>query len=472
MNRNQQILSKLLVVLLLATGMLNAQKNTKTYKETFNVGDDAVLELNTSHTDIEFETWDKNQVEIVATVELEDATEEEIKDYFKEDPIRIVGNSKSISVSTARTSFWSSNFNYQVVGDVIEDIEPLFLDIEIPELEELAEIPELFASPPLPPIHFSEFDHEAYKKDGEKYLKKWTKQFRKDFDGEYREKLEAWGKQYEDLAKARKDRMEKRAKVLEKRTVERAERRAEQAKKRSEKLEKRYKVYSGNSFFSKDGDDESNVFYLFSDGKSKKQKVKKTIKIRMPKSTRLKMDVKHGEIKLAETTKNINASLRYASLLASRIEGDQTTIVAAYSPVVVQRWNYGQLKTDYADHINLKEVDDLRLDATSSNISIDRLNDRAVLSNNLGELVIHHVSKGFTDLDVEVQNGEFRCVLPKTAASFYLNGTKSSFSYPSKLQMEKTTHFNKEICKGYLTNANSGKRITVNSKYSTVVLQE
>ncbi len=468
MNRNQQILSKLLVVILLATGTLNAQKNTKTYKETFNVGDDAVLELNTTHTDIEFETWDKNQVEIVATVELEDASEEEINDYFKEDPVRIVGNSKSISVSTARTSLWSSNFDYHVVGDVISDIEPLFLDIEIPELEELAEIPELFTSPPLPPIHFSEFDHEAYKKDGEKYLKKWTKQFRKDFDGEYREKLEAWGKQYEDLAKEREDRIAKRAKAWEKR----AEERTEQAKKRAEKLEKRYKVYSGNSFFSRDGDDESNVFYLFSDGKSKKQKVKKTIKIKMPKSTRLKMNVKHGEVKLAATTKNLNASLRYVSLLASTIEGDLTTIEAAYSPVVVQRWNYGQLKADYADHINLKEVDELRLDATSSNISIDRLNNRAIVRNNLGELVIHQVSNSFSDLDVEVQNGEFRCTLPKTATSFYLNGTKSSFSYPSKLQMEKTTHFNKEICKGYLTNANSGKRITVNSKYSTVVLTE
>ena len=55
------------------------QEKSKTYKETFNVDSDAELNLNTSHTDIEFETWNKNQVEITAVEEIEDATEEEAK---------------------------------------------------------------------------------------------------------------------------------------------------------------------------------------------------------------------------------------------------------------------------------------------------------------------------------------------------------------------------------------------------------
>ena len=472
MNSRKPLLFRLLCIAVLATGLLQAQKKSKTFKETFNVGNDAILELNTTHTDVEFETWDKNQVEIIATVELVDASDEEIEDYFKEDPVRIIGNSKSIRVSTPRVSFWSSNFvwNDAFVGDVVTDIEPLFLDLEIPELEELSELPEVFVTPLLPPLNFNQFDYEAYKKDGDKYLKEWTKAFREGFDEEYEEKLKAWGKAYEERAREREARLEKRVAEREKRAEERAERKAELAerrarsvKERAEKFKKRYKVYS---------DDEPNVFYLLSDGKSKKQKVKKTIKIKMPKSTRLKIDVKHGEIKLAATTKNINASLRYASLLANRIEGNQTNIEALYSPVVVTQWNYGQLKADYADQITLKEVDDLTLDATSSNISIDQLNKKAILSSNLGELVIHKVSKGFSDLDVEVRNGEFYCVIPKTATSFYINGTNSTITYPEVLQMEKTRRFDKEISKGFLNNANSGKRITVNSKYSQVVLKE
>ncbi|MEP4947491.1 MAG: hypothetical protein ABJU26_08100, partial [Flavobacteriaceae bacterium] len=81
------------------------QEKSKTYKETFNVGNDAVLNINTSHADIEFETWNKDQVEITAIVELEGATDEDAKSYFKGDVIKIIGNSKEIEVSTGSRSF-------------------------------------------------------------------------------------------------------------------------------------------------------------------------------------------------------------------------------------------------------------------------------------------------------------------------------------------------------------------------------
>jgi hypothetical protein len=40
-----------------------AQTKSKTFKETFNVGENTVVNINTSNTDIEFETWNKNQIE-------------------------------------------------------------------------------------------------------------------------------------------------------------------------------------------------------------------------------------------------------------------------------------------------------------------------------------------------------------------------------------------------------------------------
>ena len=63
MHSKPQTLYSLALALMVSIG-LGAQTKSKTYKETFNVGDDAVLEINTSHADVEFETWDKNQVEI------------------------------------------------------------------------------------------------------------------------------------------------------------------------------------------------------------------------------------------------------------------------------------------------------------------------------------------------------------------------------------------------------------------------
>ncbi|GMN08502.1 hypothetical protein MTsPCn5_38920 [Croceitalea sp. MTPC5] len=495
MNKKQQLLCNVLVAVVFCTTAAFAQKKSKTYQETFNVAGDAVLEINTSHTDIEFETWDKNQVEIVATVVLEEATDEEAKEYFESEPFKILGNSKEIKISSSKRNSWAygihgGDFGVQSllssghlgVESLLSDVEPLFHDIEIPELPEIAEFPEVFVNPPFPPLNFKEFDYDAYEKDGDKYLKQWTKEFRKNFNEEYKERFEEWGEAYQERSQERAERMEKRAKEMEERAAEREkqlqERMEVQEQRRKEIQERRQEIQKKERLLRKDRsvirfpkNDGSNIFYFSSDGESKKYKVKKSIKIKLPKSTRIKMDVKHGEVKLAATTKNINASLRYASLLASTIEGDKTAINASYTPVVVQKWNFGRLRADYAEHVSLKQVGDLKLNAVSSNVIIDRLNDRAVVTYDFGELVINSISDKFSDIDVSVVSGDFRCKVPQTASSFYLNGTSSKIAYPSELIMDKSRGGETVIYKGHKIDNHSGKLISVNSKYGEVVLE-
>jgi hypothetical protein len=263
--------------------------------------------------------------------------------------------------------------------------------------------------------------------------------------------------------------MEDRARALEAHREAAKDIRQEAIERRAEAVKRRSTDRS--LFMSRNDGDAPNIFYFSSEGKNKKYEVKKSIKIKMPKSTRLKMNVKHGEVKLAATTKDLNASLRYASLLAATIDGASTDIRVAYSPVVVQKWNLGQLSADYSDRVNLKEVNYLNLNATSSNIIIDRLNHKAVVTNNLGELVINSVADNFSELNVAVKNGEFRCKLPMAAVSLYLNGTNSSTHFPNSLQLKTTKNQNTMVYEGFQKNADSGKMITVNSKYSEVVLE-
>ena len=104
----------------------------------------------------------------------------------------------------------------------------------------------------------------------------------------------------------------------------------------------------------------------------------------MPKSTKLKMNVRHGEVKLAENTTNLKATLSYARLQATNIDGERTNIVASYSPVSVQTWGNGSLNTNYSDKIALKEVKFLNLSANSSDVTIERLINTASIKNNLG----------------------------------------------------------------------------------------
>ena len=214
-----------------------------------------------------------------------------------------------------------------------------------------------------------------------------------------------------------------------------------------------------------------NVFYSLKNGSDKNLKVKKTIKIKLPKSTKIKMNVRHGEVILAENTKNLSATLSYSTLMATTIEGDKTYINASYSPVSVQKWNYGQLKADYSEKVNIKEVENLTLDATFSNVNIDNLLNKAYIKNNFGPLSINSISAGFTDLDINLENAELRCVLPKTAFNIAVNGSNSELVYPKELQLLKTKNGYNTLNKGYHINKSSGKSIIINSKFTEVVLQ-
>lgn len=485
MNKTTLFKKTLFFICLISMGAYG-QNQSKTYKETFNVGDDAVLEINTSHADIEFETWNKNEVVIEATVELIDVSDDEAARYFEKNPVKIMGNSQNIEVSTgagnalfSSHSFGDLDFHFEMpeVGPVI---------VDIPEVHVLPEHFEMQEMPPLPPMHFHKFDHEAYKKDGEKYMKKWQKEFSKGFDKEYQKKIEEWGTRMEERA----ERMEKRSEALRARAEERAERLQERQEEMVERQkviqEKRIAVIKERAESRKQGDSNPflfmhndsidfsgpNIFYFNSDGREGNIKIKKTIKIKMPKSVKLKMNVRHGEVKLAENTMNLNATLSHARLLATRIDGDDTTIVASYTPVSVQQWNYGQLQADYSEHVDLKEVRNLVLKSTSSDITIDRLLDNLNANNSFGPLRINSISNNFNDLDVSLRNAEFIFELPKAAFSIYVNGTSSTLTTPAGLKLNKTKNNDITVHKGYHLKTNSDKSITINSKYSEVVVRE
>lgn len=477
-----------MIVSLMVVGVYG-QKQSKTFNEVFNVNAETVLDINTSNADIEFETWDKNQIAIEATIELDGASAEEAAAYFEKGGIEIVGNSKKVEITTGVENTWS--FNYSTGGLHNLNIEIPDFHFEMPEMPELAEMAEIYiedfhidlSDMPMPPVPAVEFDYEAYKKDGEKYLKKWQKKFDKGFGEEYQKKMEAWSakmdvkreamdKRHKEMEQRHEEMMEKRSESQERRMQEQAkamEKRAEAMEKRAEEMaKKREKLFEERE----DHENDANIFYYSSKGENKKFKIKKTIKIKMPKGTKINMNVRHGEVKLAGNTKNINAILSYSTLLAATIDGDQTTIRTSYSPVSVQKWNYGLLQADYSENVELDEVLNLRLSTSSSEVTINKLLESAIINNKMGPIKINSVSKNFKEIDISLQNAEMTCILPETAFDIKVNGTMSKLTTPAGLKLDRTRHDNTTVHTGYNLNSKSDKSIVINSKYSEVVLKE
>jgi len=488
MNKLRQTSFRTLTLLLCLIAMgAYGQKQTKTFKETFNVSADAVLDINTSHADIEFETWSKNEVAIEAIIEIEDASDDEAKAYFENSGFEILGNSTKVSITTGSKNIglWphalgdAKNFHIEIPE--FPEVHAFTFDFDF---EELSNMP----IPPIPAI--AEFDHEAFKKDGQEYLKNWQKKFAESYDKEHIKKLEEWAKQMEKkqdkMAERRAKLMEERAELQEKRAEKRIERREKLAEVREKRMEaykarrdklvekRRLKISNDSPnifFFDSDEEGKPSIFYSAWDGLHKNYKVKKTIKVKMPKGMKIKMNVRHGEVKLAENTKNINATLSHSSLWAATIEGDKTSINASYSPVSVQNWNYGQLKAKYSENVNLKEVLYLKLNAISSDVTIDRLVNSAFIQNDFGPIEIKSVSNNFKDLDVTLQNAELNCTTPDVPFTIYVNGTSSQLTSPAHITLDRTKNHNNTVHRGYFKNKNGERSIVINSKYSEVVLE-
>ena len=452
------------------------QTQTKTYSETFKVGGEAVLELNTSNADIEFDTWNKNQVSVEAVVEIEGLTPQEAENYFRDHEVKIIGNSKKIEVSTG------GGYNWNVATAI--NLEGLNIDIpEIPKIEPfLLEIPEMSyvdAMPPVPVAPIPPFDYNAYKEDGEKYLQEWQNNVQRNYGEDYRKKMEDWAEKMavkrEQMEKKRKEMAEVRAKAREQMEEARSQQREAQQIAREKQHEamaeqRVQKDIDRITFLNRDSGD--NIYFRYSDGMNKNIKIKKTIKIKMPKSVRLKMNVRHGEVKLAENTKNMSANLSYATLLASTIDGVKTNIMASYSPVTVKNWNEGQLQADYSENVDLKQVKVLTLNSISSNVTIDQMLNSALIKNSFGALNINYVSPDFSDLTIFLENTDLACTLPQSAFHIQINSTASDLKPPAGLTLKKSEGNKEKIeYKGYHIKETNEREITINSKYSDIVLK-
>ncbi|ULC58541.1 hypothetical protein MBM09_11490 [Flaviramulus sp. BrNp1-15] len=524
---NSIIKMKLFALCFLITGGLIAQQKLNKVSQSIKVDKDVVIDLNTSHTNIIIDTWNKSTVEIEAYIEGEKLSKEELEDALKSWDVDIDASTNEVSIRTrgGGSTLWayrtSDKGDNEAVNAMLKELKFEIADLpemnfdfhfEMPEIAEMPEFPEL---PELPEgVGAIVFDYEAYKKDGDKYLEEYSKRFESLYGEDYAKKMEAWGekfgkewgekygKQMEEWAKKFEEQMnsEEYAKKMEawgekfgedyakkmeawgeryaaqmERQAERIEAQVERTQAQKERLqnmhEKRAEIHKKmakerekrakeRSILAKER--QKKVEKLFDDKSN--NNVKKTIKIKMPKGAKLKVNVRHGEIEFAANIDNLKADLSYSKFTAHSVNGGSTSINASYSPVYVTNWNLGELNLNYVKAAELKNVKHLVLNTTSSNIDIANLSGSAVIDSNIGDLNILNIEDTFNNLNIILQNNDVVIKLPKVLYNFQYKGTRSRFSYPEKSSNSNVSNFSS----GDLA---SGKSIVVNAKYSNVTMQ-
>jgi len=475
-------------------GTIFAQEKLTKVSQSIKVDKNVTIDLNTSYTNIIFDTWNKGTVEIEAYIEGEGLSKEELETALKSWNVDVDATSDRVSISTKSNAphVWVYNHG-QGDNDAVKailkelkfelaDIQDFNLDFnyEMPELPELPELPEMPELPELPEgLNNIQFDYNAYQKDGEKYLNEYTKKFEAAFGKDYVKKMEAWGnkfgkewgdkygkqmeawgerytKQMEQQAK-NKDlharHIEEQHKLIEKQHKVNAEIHEKIAEQREKQAQEREKLVK-----------ERKILIEKLVNKESNSKVKKTIKIKIPKEAKLKVNVSHGELEFASNIDNLKADLAYTKFTANSINGSSTSINASYSPVYITNWNLGELNLKYVKKAELNSVKNMVLNSNSSNVTIDNLLGNAIIDGNIGDLKILKIDDAFTNLNILIQNSDAVITLPKVGYNLQYKGTLSNFRHPEKSLEENITSFTSN-------KSSTGKTIAINAKYSNVEMK-
>ncbi|WP_299763183.1 hypothetical protein [uncultured Dokdonia sp.] len=192
----------LIAVFMMLSGNVLAQAKKEKLKERFNTNKDVEIEVDTRYADVIFETWNKNEVSVEAYVEGEDA-DRVIRDW----DLSVSGNSDRVRISS------SSGYRGDDTVIRLEDLDDLDLNIDLKELvggtlsivEPVLEgvvgpVLEGLTGTPLPVEFYEElgktrFDHDAYRKEGRAYLKRYEKEMEDSFGPEFDKAMEKWEKE-------------------------------------------------------------------------------------------------------------------------------------------------------------------------------------------------------------------------------------------------------------------------------------
>lgn len=560
--KNKQLIWSFIVALCVVTSSAFAQDKEEKLKERFSTNEDVEILVDTRYADVIFETWNKDEVSIEAYVEGENATE--AAQQWKLD---VQGNSKLIQI-IGREGYRDArvvdlrNINdlnldlTEIIGSSLSVVEPVMNGLIGPMLEGLS-------GTALPREFYEEtgkmrFDHEAYRKEGQAYIKRWEKEMDKSFGPDFERKMERWGNEVSqksedwserlveksgipkwpfkgsrnmsfDTNEYEKDKKSYVAKLNKKydtdvsvrevdRWLEDLDKWGEDFGKSMEawgenfgksmeawgenfgdsfgksmeawgesfgrdmedfgkKIEKWAEENEGNFKENRTTDDNGNTSVSYSlnwDSETSKKKstrnVKRIIKIRMPKKAALDLNVRYGKVQVADAH-NARAVITHGSLAANTIEGTDTFIEVAYSPIEIAYWDSGSLKTSQVKECTIATAKDIALTANSSNINITKLTGNGMITGSFGKLFIPEIDGDFGSLTIVLQNSDLALKLPKTAFNFSYSGDHNAIMIPKQLETKRMRSGSSEMVSGFHKNRNSGSVITINAKYSDIALQ-
>ncbi|WP_029035352.1 hypothetical protein [Salinimicrobium terrae] len=460
-------LNTAIIALLCATATL---AQTSKLNKTFKTNKDVTVNIDARHTLVNVEYWDRNEVQVSAYLE---GGEEDKNKALQNWKLNVDASASEVEINSAAAPGGPGDFNMTALQAPLAKLPEMIA----PLTQMMGPMLESLSGNPLPPEFYASigeinFDYEQYQKDGEKYMEKFEEKMEQNFGKDFEKAMEEWAQKFEkDSALWKKNEMQMEAwgEDFGKKMEAWGESFGKDMEKWGEEFGKEMETWAEN--FEKEAGERNGTsgpkIMIINDEISSK----KVLKVKMPRNGQLKLNVRHGEVKLAGTTNNLRGEVSHSRFDAAEIAGKNTNFKVAYTPVMIKNWKYGVLNAAYVQDLKIEKAESLKLDSNSSSVYLKELGETGILAGTFGELKIDKLSSGFKNLDIMLENSDLILDLPESSFNFAYNGTNSEVGYPKGLKFTSSNSYDNQKLKGYNGSQNANASINIQARFSDVVLK-
>ena len=493
---------KLLSLFLVLAFSVQAQKFDKKIKESFMVNSDVELVINTAHTDVTIETWNKNTVSIEVVMDVEGVSKKEANKILDQWKFEALGNKNKVKVTSKSANM---DFNFDFDFD-FTDVDIEISHFEMPEFHfpeiEFLELPEMPELPEIPELPEMEFDYELYKNDST-YLKKYkikvakqVKKFKssgwkKKMDSvrnskEYKRNLEEYKMASKEIAiemkelrnsKEFKQAIEESKRVAEEVRKEILENKhlwkeqAEKAKESGKMAREMIQKMRDNGTFDSIKKHEQNTFFFYKDNKNSKVKIKKYLKIKVPKNATFDLNVRHGKLNVPNSNKKMSANISYGDFIGGVIEGEKNDLKFSNTPVIINVLNSGNVTLKNVPNATFGTFTNANLFANSSDVIIEKVGSDVALSQKFGKIDVLEIDPLFKNLNVVLDYARGSFNFSKANYLFRINSKSTTLKLTESLSdVTKKSKEGVEFIEGFFKNRNSKNKVLLTGVYSTIKL--
>ena len=294
---------KLLIIGLSLSVSSFAQQFIKPIQE-FKVGSNSTIAIEASYAEIEIIEWNKNKVEVEGVMSIQGVPEAEAQAIFDSWDISAQATTDDLRIRSSSTNYGNEYFfihNDKYKGNVIvdlPDVGSMVVDIidsmhfVLPEFENFPDI-ELNMSPNFQ-IHGDSlaFDYEEFERNSE-YLAQWQEEHK-----DQMKKLKQELKKNQAEIEIQQKEIQKEIKEIQREEMEKARIHLQEAKAeaRISQREEQREIHRERSRLIEEGamKREYEVQRIIRD--RQKVKIKKTLRIKVPRNAKLEMDVDYCKI--------------------------------------------------------------------------------------------------------------------------------------------------------------------------------